>query len=412
MQAFHDRNDQAFCEDLALSTIAKEVGTPCYVYSKASILNQCRSILSAFSTYPTLPCYAVKANSNLSILKEIFKTGFGADIVSQGEMERALRAGVDPRKIVYSGVGKRADEIIAALRTGILAFNVESSAELELIASLAAERSLVAPVSLRVNPNIDARTNPKITTGLFSTKFGLVETEARALAERIRQLPSLRLVGVGCHIGSQIVDVAPLAEAAVRMTQFAVSLRESGHQLEFIDLGGGVGIRYQSEVPPTMDSYAESILKAVKPTGLKLLIEPGRLIVGNAGALLCSVLLTKRTPEKNFLIVDGAMNDLVRPTMYDSYHEIRAVKTTRGPLQKYDVVGPICETGDYFGKDRELPACAAGDLIYLASAGAYGSTMASNYNSRPRAPEVLVDGSEYRVIRRRETLQDLWELEL
>jgi diaminopimelate decarboxylase len=412
MSAFHDRNDQAYCEDLALSTIAKEVGTPCYVYSKSSILDQCKSILSAFSTYPTMPCYAVKANSNLSILKEIFKTGFGADIVSQGEMERAMRAGVDPRKIVYSGVGKRADEIVAALRTGILAFNVESSAELELIASLAAERQLVAPVSLRVNPNIDARTNPKITTGLFSTKFGLIESEARTLAERVRQLPSLRLVGVGCHIGSQIVDVAPLAEAAMRMTQFAVSLRELGHQLEFIDLGGGVGIRYQSEVPPSMESYAQAILNAVKPTGLKLLIEPGRVVVGNAGVLLCSVLLTKRTPEKNFLIVDGAMNDLVRPTMYDSYHEIKAVKASRGPLEKYDVVGPICETGDYFGKDRELPACAAGDLIYLASSGAYGATMASNYNSRPRAPEVLVDGADYRVIRRRETLQDLWELEL
>jgi diaminopimelate decarboxylase len=217
---------------------------------------------------------------------------------------------------------------------------------------------------------------------------------------------------VGCHIGSQIVDVAPLAEAAVRMSQFAVGLRELGHNLEFIDLGGGVGIRYNEEAPPSMESYAAAVLGAVKPTGLKLLIEPGRLVVGNAGILLCSVLLTKRTPEKNFLIVDGAMNDLIRPTMYDSYHAIQAVRAPAGPLEKYDVVGPICETGDYFGKDRELPACAPGDLIYLASCGAYAASMASNYNSRPRAPEVLVDGSEYRVIRRRESLQDLWELEL
>lgn len=412
MEAFHDRNGQAYCEDLALATIAREVGTPCYVYSKTSILNQCRQILAAFSAYSTLPCYAVKANSNLTILREIFATGFGADIVSQGEMERALRAGVEPKKIVYSGVGKRADEIIAALRCGILAFNVESSSELELIARLAAERGQVAPVSLRVNPNIDARTNPKITTGLFTTKFGLVEAEARALAERTRQLPSLRLVGVGCHIGSQIVDVSPLAEAAVRLSKLASGLRELGHHLDFIDLGGGLGIRYKAEEPPSMATYAKAVLSAVKPTGLKLLIEPGRVVIGNAGVLLCSVLSIKHTPEKNFMIVDGAMNDLVRPTMYDSYHEVKAVQATHGVLQKFDVVGPICETGDYFAKDRELPVCAPGDLIYLCSSGAYGSSMASNYNSRPRAPEILVDGKEFRIIRRRESLEDLWQLEL
>lgn len=412
MDAFHERNNETFCEDLALSALAKEVGTPCYVYSKASILNQCQQIISAFSTWPTLPCYAVKANGNLSILKEIFKTGFGADTVSLGEIERALKAGVDPKKVVYSGVGKRADEIIAALRIGILSFNVESAGELELIASLAAERGLVAPVTLRVNPNIDAKTNPKITTGLYSSKFGLIEAEAKALADRVRQLPSLKLVGVGCHIGSQIVDVGPLKEASVRLTQFAGGLRELGHKLDFVDLGGGLGIRYKNEVPPAMDDYAKAVLEAVKPTGLKLLIEPGRVVMGNTGILLCSVLNTKQTPEKNFLIVDGAMNDLVRPTMYDSYHEIKAVKTDRRALQKVDVVGPICETGDYFGKDRELPACAPGDLVYLCSSGAYASSMASNYNTRPRAPEILVDGSDFRVIRRRETLEDLWQLEL
>ena len=412
MDNFHDRNGQTFCEDLALSTIAKEVGTPCYVYSKASILQQCRKILAAFSTYPTLPCYAVKANGNLSILKEIFATGFGADIVSIGEMERSLKAGVDPRKIVYSGVGKREDEILAALRTGILAFNVESTAELDLIARLAAERGLVAPLSLRVNPNIDAKTNPKITTGLFTTKFGLVEDEARALAERIRSMPSVRLIGVGCHIGSQIVEVGPLAEAGGRLSRFAEGLRELGHRLDFLDLGGGLGIRYKSEVPPEMEDYAEALLSAARPTGLKLLIEPGRVVMGNAGILLCSVLSTKRSPEKNFLIVDGAMNDLIRPAMYDSYHEILTVKNASAPKILVDVVGPICETGDYFGKDRELPLCEAGDLVYLRSAGAYASSMASTYNSRPKAPEVLVDGSDFRIIRRRETLEDLWRLEL
>ncbi len=412
MDNFQDRNGQTFCEELALSTIAKEVGTPCYVYSKASILQQCRKILAAFSTYPTLPCYAVKANGNLSILKEIFATGFGADIVSMGEMERSLKAGVDPRKIVYSGVGKREDEILAALRTGILAFNVESTAELELIARLAAERGLVAPLSLRVNPNIDAKTNPKITTGLFSTKFGLVEDEARALAERIRTLSSVRLIGVGCHIGSQIVEVGPLAEAGARLSRFAEGLRELGHRLEFLDLGGGLGIRYKSEVPPEMEAYAEALLSAARPTGLKLLIEPGRVVMGNAGILLCAVLSTKRSPEKNFLIVDGAMNDLIRPAMYDSYHEILTVKNANAPKILVDVVGPICETGDYFGKDRELPVCETGDLVYLRSAGAYASSMASTYNSRPKAPEVLVDGSDFRIIRRRETLEDLWRLEL
>ncbi len=412
MEGFHVRGGEVFCEDLALSRIAKEVGTPCYVYSKASILNQCRRILAAFAGYPTLPCYAVKANGNLSILREIFASGFGADIVSMGEMERCLKAGVDPKKIIYSGVGKRSDEIVAALRTGILSFNVESPAEVEVIAKLALERNLVAPVSLRVNPNIDAKTNPKITTGLFSTKFGLVESEAKALADRIRELPSLRLLGVGCHIGSQIVEVGPLAEAAVRLCRFAEGLREIGHRLEFVDLGGGLGIRYKSEVPPELESYAEAILSAVRPTGLQLLIEPGRVVMGNAGVLVCSVLSSKRTPEKNFLIVDGAMNDLIRPAMYDSYHEILPVKSSKTATSLFDVVGPICETGDYFGKDRELPESLPGDLVYLRSAGAYGSSMASNYNSRPRAPEIMVDGSEFRIIRRRESLEELWQLEL
>ncbi len=412
MDHFNYREQLAYCEDVALEDIARDVGTPCYVYSRSTLLRHVERMRAAFASYPTLPCYAVKANSNLTLLKEIFGAGCGADIVSLGELERSIKAGVDPQKVVYSGVGKRRDEIEAALRYGIYAFNIESTAELELIAQIAKELQVTAPVSLRVNPNIDAKTNPKITTGLFTTKFGMVEKEAQAMAERIKALASLRLVGVGCHIGSQIVDVKPMAEAARRLADFAQSVKAMGHQLEFIDMGGGLGIRYRDEAPPEPEDYADALLGAVRATGLRLLIEPGRVLMGNVGILLCSVIATKQTPEKSFLIVDGAMNDLIRPSMYDSFHAILPVRDRSGVQKKMDVVGPICETGDYFGKDRELPAdLDAGDLVFLRSTGAYGSTMASNYNSRPRAPEVLVDGRHYSIIRRRESLEDLWRLE-
>lgn len=414
MDHFTYRQGQAFCEDVSLQEIATAVGTPCYVYSQATLQLHLRRIREAFASYPTLACFAVKANSNLSLLREIFAQGFGADIVSLGELERSLRAGVRPENVVYSGVGKRRDEIEAALRYGIYAFNLESQGELEAIATIAAGMGRVAPVSLRVNPNIDAKTNPKITTGLFSTKFGVVESEAAAMAERMRSLPSVKLIGVGCHIGSQIVEVKPMAEAAQRLAQFALGLRELGHQLDFIDMGGGLGIRYQSEEPPEPEAYAAALLGAVRPTGLKLLIEPGRVVIGNVGILLCGVIAKKKTPEKSFLIVDGAMNDLIRPSMYDSFHEICAARTLdNSTSEKMDIVGPICETGDYFGKDRPLPShLEVGDLVYLRSTGAYGASMASNYNSRPRAPEVLVDGKSFRVIKRRESLDDLWRLEL
>ncbi len=413
MDFFTLKHQETYCEDIPLSRIAQEQGTPCYVYSRATLRRHAQRIIDAFASYPTLPCYAVKANSNLSILREIFSMGFGADIVSLGELERAKKAGVDPSRLIYSGVGKRRDEIEAALRFGIYAFNLESYAELDLIASVARDLGKVASVSLRVNPNIDAKTNPKITTGLFTTKFGVVEEEAKAMAEKVRQLPNLSLIGVGCHIGSQIVDVQPMAEAARRLADFARSLQGQGHQLQFVDMGGGLGIRYKAEVPPEPEQYAEALLSAIRPTGLRLLIEPGRVVVGNVGVLLTQVIARKQTPEKSFLIVDGAMNDLIRPSMYDSFHEICAVRVHHSVDQKMDIVGPICETGDYFGKDRMLPAdLSAGDLVYLRSAGAYGASMASNYNSRPRASEVLVDGSHYRVVRRRETLDDMWAHEL
>lgn len=408
MEQFKYRNGEAHCEDVALKTIAAEVGTPCYVYSKASLSGQVRELRDAFASYPTLLCYAVKANSNLSVLREIFQSGMGADIVSLGELERALKAGMKATEVVYSGVGKRDDEILRALDVGIYSFNVESKAELETLARLAKGRGKIAPISLRINPNIDAKTNPKIATGLFSTKFGLVEAEAMELAHFAAGHPNLQLKGVGCHIGSQMTDLKPMAEAVDKMVLFAKKVMTDGHQLEFIDMGGGLGIVYNQEIPPSIEQYAEILISAVKPLGLRLLIEPGRWVVGNAGVLLCSVLATKKTPKKSFVIVDGAMNDLIRPAMYDSYHGILPVRSSNAVEEIHDVVGPVCETGDIFGSDRSLPAMKSGDLLYLRSAGAYGSTMASNYNTRPRAAEVLVDGEHFKTVRRRETLEDLW----
>lgn len=408
MDQFIYRSGEAYCENVALKTIAKEIGTPCYVYSKASVRGQVKKLKDAFSGYPTLLCYAVKANSNLSVLREIFQDGMGADIVSLGELERSLKAGVKPQEVVYSGVGKRDDEILRALDVGIYSFNVESKAELENIARLAKGRGKIAPISLRINPNIDAKTNPKIATGLFSTKFGLVEAEAMELVEFAKTHPNLQLKGVGCHIGSQITDLKPMAEAVDKMVAFAKRILADGHRLEFIDMGGGLGIVYDKEIPPSIDQYAEILIAAVQPLGLRLLIEPGRWVVGNAGVLLCTVLATKKTPKKSFVIVDGAMNDLVRPAMYDSYHAILPALLSDGGESIHDVVGPVCETGDIFGSDRSLPAMKAGDLLYLRSAGAYGSTMASNYNTRAKPAEVMVDGELFKTVRRREKLEDLW----
>ncbi|MBC7660606.1 MAG: diaminopimelate decarboxylase [Chitinophagaceae bacterium] len=412
MEHFSVRHGETHCENVALRTIAEAVGTPSYVYSKASIKSQLQKLKSAFASYPTHICYAVKANSNLTLLSEIFEEDVGADIVSLGELERALKAGVKPSAVAFSGVGKRDDELRRALEVGIFSFNVESLAEVENLARVAKELGKIAPISLRINPNIDVKTNPKIATGLFSTKFGLVEAEALELVQTIAEQKHLRLKGVGCHIGSQILDLSPMKEAAERMASFAAKLVALGQKLEFIDMGGGLGIRYKNEEPPSIKAYAETLINAIKPTGLNLIIEPGRLVVGNAGALLCSVLATKKTPKKSFVIVDGAMNDLVRPAMYDAYHGIACVAKKNGPEALYDVVGPVCETGDIFGENRSLPELKSGDLIYLESAGAYGSSMASNYNTRPRAAEVLVDGDHFKIVKRRESLDDLWRDEI
>ncbi|RZA24647.1 MAG: diaminopimelate decarboxylase [Proteobacteria bacterium] len=408
MEAFEVRGGETHCESVALRKIAAEVGTPVYVYSKSFLRARVAELRDAFAAYPTQICYAVKANSNLSVLREIFQAGTGADIVSVGELERALKAGVNPLHVVYSGVGKRDDEILRAMDVGILSFNVESAAEIDNLARLAKARGKKITISLRLNPNISVKTNPKIATGLFSTKFGLVEDEALELAHRVKNHPHLQLRGVGCHLGSQILDLSPMAEAAQKIVAFAQQLMNDGHKLEFIDMGGGLGINYKDEVPPSIEDYAKVLIEAVKPTGLKLLVEPGRWLVGNCGVLLNTVMATKKTPKKNFLIVDGAMNDLMRPAMYDAYHGIFPVKKSDGREELYDVVGPVCETGDIFGEERSLPHLNAGDLVYIRSAGAYGASMASNYNTRARPAEVLVDGDRFQVVRKRETLEDLW----
>lgn len=414
MDFFSYHDGQLSCEQLPLAQIAELVGTPTYVYSRGAISERCRAILQAFSSYPTTACFAVKSNSNLTLLRDIFSHGFGADLVSLGELERALLAGAQPSKIVFSGVGKRNDEIARALEVGIATFNVESAYELEQIASVAAARGDIAPICLRINPNIDAKTNPKIATGLYSTKFGLPENEIDDLVARIKELPSLRLIGLACHIGSQIVDLAPLRDAALRLTELSQRLMSAGFKLELIDLGGGLGIRYGEENPPTLADYAGEILRAVRPTGLPLVIEPGRAVIGNAGVLLTKVLGVKKTPHKSFVVIDAAMNDLLRPTLYNAYHAVEPVglKNTQGSMELCDFVGPICETGDYLAKDRQTVPPKVGDLYVIRSCGAYGASMASHYNSRTIASEILVDEDRYFVIRQRESLNRLWEMEL
>ena len=411
MDHFIYRGDEFYCEDVALRAIAREVGTPTYVYSKGTLVRHLMCLKEAFAAYPTLPCFAVKANGNLSILREIFSHGYGADIVSLGELERVARAGAKMNEVVYSGVGKRREELVAAIERGILSINIESAFEVDEIAAIAAERGRKAQVSLRVNPNIDAKTHPKITTGLLTSKFGLTEEETLLLAAKIGNSPHLDLIWIACHIGSQMLDLSPLRDAAAMMVSLAGKLKELGHALQLISFGGGLGIRYHDEQPPSMSAYANTLIAAIRPTGLRLVIEPGRVVIGNSGILLTQVLGIKRTPKKSFMIVDGAMNDLIRPSLYDAYHDILPICERSDGEEIFDVVGPVCETGDFLGHDRALPPCAAGEFLAIKSVGAYGAAMASNYNSRPRAAEVLVDGTGYRVIRARETIDSLWHQE-
>ncbi len=412
MNHFEYKGDELCCEDVPLARIAAEVGTPTYVYSYATLERHYRVFDGAFADRDHLVCYSVKANSNLAVLRTLFSFGAGADIVSGGELYRALRAGGDPSKIVFSGVGKRDEEIAYALESGILCFNVESESELRAIDRVARRDGKIAPIALRVNPDVDAETHPYISTGLKKNKFGISVDGAREVYRLARTLPGIRVRGIDCHIGSQLTKTAPFRDAIGRVAALARELAEDGVALELLDVGGGLGIPYQedAEDPPSPADYARAIDEAVAPfagLGLRLVCEPGRVIVGNAGILLTRVLYLKQGEAKSFTIVDAAFNDLLRPAFYGSYHGIRPVRRREGATWVTDVVGPICETGDFLARDREMRRPDEGDLLALMSAGAYGFTMASNYNTRPRAAEVLVRGDRYAVVRRREEVEDL-----
>ena len=404
---FRYQNDNLFCDGTDLASIANTTGTPCYVYSADAILSAWRTYDAAFGDLPHLVCYAVKANSNLAILKLLADAGSGFDIVSGGELFRVLRAGGDSKKIVFSGVGKTETEIELALNSGIGTFNCESEGELAVIDAAAGRLGLTADFSLRVNPDVNADTHPYISTGLRDHKFGIDIADAPAVYSRARAFKNLRAAGVSCHIGSQILDYSPILEAADKVLTLIENLKADGHAIRHIDLGGGLGIAYKDDdAAPSIATFIADLRERVQRAGLTITIEPGRSIVGNAGALLTKVLYLKQSPSKRFVIIDAAMNDLIRPALYKAHHTIRPLKTTGGSIVA-DVVGPVCETGDFLARDRELPDVQPGDLLAVESAGAYGFVQASNYNSRPRPTEVLVEGDTWRVIRTRETWEDL-----
>jgi diaminopimelate decarboxylase len=412
MHHFQYRGPELYCEDVALAKIAEEVGTPVYVYSHSTLERHFRVFDDALAGRPHMVCYSMKANSNLAVLRSLISWGAGVDTVSRGEIYRALKAGADPKKIVFSGVGKREDEIEYAIEVGILAFNVESHGELEAIERVAARMNRKAPVSLRVNPDVDAQTHPYISTGLKKNKFGIPVAWAREEFAAAMKLPHIQVVGIDCHIGSQLTKTSPFKDAIVRLGELARSLVKDGVELKYLDIGGGLGIPYNQEDPPSPAEYGKAIQEAMAAfSGLDVTVicEPGRVIVGNAGVLLTRTLYIKQGEIKNFVIVDAAMNDLIRPAFYDSYHAIwPATKRENSEPYVADVVGPICETGDFLARDRALAwRPAEGDLMTLMSAGAYGFTMSSNYNTRPRVAEVMVRGGEYAVVRRREELEDL-----
>ncbi|MCB2226542.1 MAG: diaminopimelate decarboxylase [Desulfarculaceae bacterium] len=408
MHHFSYKQGQLHAEDVPLSQIVEQVGTPAYVYSQATLERHYRAFSEAFSGLDALICFAVKANSNRAVIATLAAQGAGADIVSGGELSRSLAAGVPAGRIVYSGVGKTIAEMEQALSAGILMFNLESAQELEVLNQVAGRLGVKAPVSLRVNPDVDAQTHPKITTGLAKNKFGLDMELAFAQYQAASALPNVELKGISCHIGSQLTKVEPFADALERVAVLVGRLKGAGIELDTLDLGGGLGITYNDEQPPSPAQYAEALKQRIGALGLKLVLEPGRAIVGNAGVLVAKVLFTKDTPAKHFIICDAAMNDLVRPAMYDSFHAIVPVaEDSMRPKVVSDVVGPICETGDFLARDRELPDFQRGELLATLSAGAYGFSMASTYNSRPRAVEVMVNGDRWSVVRTRETVEEL-----
>ena len=407
MDHFNYSSGRLFAEGVELAEIAGEQGTPCYVYSRATLERHWHVFDQALSGHPHLICYAVKANSSLAVLQVLAGLGSGFDIVSAGELQRVLSAGGDPARTVFSGVGKRADEMRFALETGIRCFNVESDAELERLNAVAADSGMIAPVSLRVNPDIDAGTHPYISTGLRDNKFGIEVESALDTYRRAAELSHINVTGIDCHIGSQITEAAPFTDALERVLGLVDRLQDEGITLAHIDMGGGLGIPYAAaETPPLPDSYARALLEKLSGRSMELVLEPGRAIAGNAGVLLTRVEYLKHTAHRNFAIVDAAMNDLQRPALYGAWHEIMQLQPRFGVSQLYDIVGPVCETGDFLGKSRLL-ALAESDLLAVRAAGAYGFTMSSNYNSRPRAAEVMVDGEQVHVIRARETIDDL-----
>jgi diaminopimelate decarboxylase len=405
MDHFNYQAGELFAEDISLSELANEYGTPCYVYSRATLERHYHAYADAFKSHPSLICYAVKANSNVAVLNILARLGAGFDIVSVGELERVLRAGGDPGKIVFSGVGKQASEIQRALEVGVHCFNIESEAEMYRLNEVALAAGQIAPISLRVNPDVDAGTHPYISTGLKDNKFGVAIADAESIYLAAQTLPGLKVIGVDCHIGSQLTETRPFLDALDRVLLLIERLRGQGINLEHLDLGGGLGVRYRDETPPEPQDYAKAVLEKLKDTGLKIVLEPGRSIAANAGVLLTQVEFLKTNEDKSFAIVDAAMNDLLRPALYSAWQDIVPVRPrTDGEARLYDIVGPICETGDFLGKDREL-VIEAGDLLAVRSAGAYGFTMSSNYNSRNRAAEVMVDGSDMHLVRQRETIE-------
>lgn len=414
MHHFNDRDGVLFAEDVPLPLLAEQIGTPFYCYSTATLERHYRVFAEAFTGTPTLVCYSVKANSNQAVIATLARLGAGADIVSGGELMRALAAGVPADRIVFSGLGKTKEEMAAALKAGILCFNVESEPELAALSEVATSLGREAPVSVRVNPDIDAKTHKKIATGKAENKFGIPIARAREVYATAAKLPGLRIAGVDMHIGSQITELAPFDNAAALLAELARELLREGHKIEHIDLGGGLGIPYRPDdpEPPPPSAYAETILRHTRRLGLKHIFEIGRMIVGNAGILVTRVLYVKRGEAKTFVVVDAAMNDLIRPTLYEAYHHIRPVRApVAGEKIVADVVGPVCESGDFFAHDRRLPACKEGDLLAIMTAGAYGAAQASTYNTRPLVPEVLVRGKEFALVRPRFTAEAIIALD-
>ena len=417
MDYFHYKNRELYCEDVSAAELAATYGTPLWVYSKRTLLHHLHAVQTAFADVDPVICYSVKSNSNLGVLKVMQEAGSSFDVVSAGEFYRVKMAGADTSKIIFAGVGKTDDEIRYALENNVLMFNVESEAELDVIASIAASMERVAPVALRLNPDIDAKTHAKTTTGKKGNKFGMDIERAEQLADKVLKNRQLSLRGIHMHLGSPILTTEPYAAAVVKAVEVVDKYRKMGHDTRWINLGGGFGIHYRKQEALPASAYAEVIVPTVKAAGCRLALEPGRFIVGNAGVLLSQVIFTKREGGKLFVIQDAAMNDLVRPAMYDSFHRIWPVKAVVDPPADYeveiagcepaDVVGPICESGDFLAKGRWLPPLARGDLMCTFSAGAYGMAMSSNYNSRPRGAEVLVDGANHKLVRRRETFEDL-----